>query len=268
VTARLPFDGLGICAAALAALLFILFQPDSAAAQSKLPPGFVFLHDIDSSIAQDMRYAGDNNFVGHRLPGYKAAECILLRDAAKALKRVQEDLAASGYSLKVYDCYRPQRAVRAMLQWAYDGRSDHASERFYPNQEKKTLFAAGYIAARSAHSSGTTVDLTLIVKNGAKPAPFNPAAAYGPCNSPTAQRAPDDSIDMGTGFDCFDRMSFTRSTDITGEQRQRRALLLAAMNRRGFQNYFREWWHFGYGSVMPAGQYDFPIPRRTDRRSR
>ena len=250
---------------ALIALLVLL--PRAALSQGSLPPGFAFLHDVDSSIEQDMRYASENNFTGKRLPGYNAPECILLRDVALALKHVQEDLAASGYGLKVYDCYRPQRAVRAMVQWAYDGHPDPATRRFYPGQEKETLLAAGYIAARSAHSSGTTVDLTLIPKVAASPAPFEPAARYGACNAPVAQRAPDNSLDMGTGFDCFDRKSFTRAPGLTAEQQRRRTLLVAAMNKRGFKNYFREWWHFGFGSIMPGGQYDFPIPRRNARHS-
>ena len=97
--------------------------------ESSLPPGFVYLRDVDPTIAQDIRYAGSNNFVGHPLPGYVAPECILRRDVALALKQVQADLAAAGRGLKVYDCYRPTQAVRAMVRWAYDrtaGRADQA----------------------------------------------------------------------------------------------------------------------------------------------
>ena len=247
---------------AIAALIAALpFAP--LAAQTKLPPGFIFLHDVDPDIAQDMRYASENNFVGRRLPGYNAAECVLRRDVAMALKRVQEDLAGTGYSIKVYDCYRPQRAVRAMVQWAYDGQADGPAKRFYPGVSKNSLFAAGFISAHSAHSSGTAVDLTLVPENAASAPRAESGSPYGPCNGPAARRAPDSSVDMGTEFDCFDRKSFTRTAAITAEQRRHRALLVAVMNRRGFKNYFREWWHFGYGSVLPGAQYDFPIPRRS-----
>jgi D-alanyl-D-alanine dipeptidase len=231
-----------------------------ATAGGALPAGFVYLRDVDPTIAQDIRYAGSDNFVGRPLPGYGAAECILRRDAALALKQVQADLAAAGFGLKVYDCYRPTRAVRAMAQWASDGRGGVATKRFFPKLEKSTLFALGYIAARSAHSTGTAVDLTLVADPRTPAAVFDPAAAYGSCAGPAERRAPDDSVDMGTGYDCFDAASHTASGTVGPEQRHRRALLVAAMSKQGFRNYHREWWHFAYG---PAGRaYDVPIGPR------
>jgi D-alanyl-D-alanine dipeptidase len=235
--------------------------PSVVLAAGALPPGFVYLRDVDPTIAQDIRYAGANNFVGRPLPGYGAAECVLRRDAALALKQVQTDLAAAGLGLKVYDCFRPARAVRAMAQWANDGGSGRATKRFFPKLEKRNLFALGYIAAQSAHSTGTAVDLTLVARPSAPAAPFDPAAAYGSCAGPAAERAPDDSLDMGTGYDCFDTASHTASGVIGEEQRRHRAALVEAMRKRGFRNYFREWWHFSYGT--PAGSYDVPIgPRK------
>ena len=109
---------------------------------------------------------------------------------------------------KVYDCYRPTRAVRAMAAWAHDGDDSAATKRFYPELQKRNLFRLGYIAAQSKHSTGTTVDLTLIRRPAAAAAAFDPAARYGPCTGPAAKRAPDNSIDMGTGFDCFDLRSY------------------------------------------------------------
>ena len=151
-----------------------------------------------------------DNFTGRPLPGYGAAECMLRREAAEALKRVQADLAQENLGLKVYDCYRPTRAVRAMEAWAHDGDDSEATKRFYPALHKRNLFRLGYIAAQSKHSTGTTVDLTLI-RLPAAPAPaFDPAARYGPCTGPAAKRAPDNSIDMGTGFDCFDLRELRR----------------------------------------------------------
>ena len=248
----------------LAAALFVALSlvPPSLA-QTTLPSGFVYLRDIDPSIAQDIRYAGFDNFVGRPLPGYDAPECILRRDVAVALKQVEADLAASGLSVKVYDCYRPARAVRAMAQWAGDRRPGSATKRFFPKLQKDTLFALGYIASRSQHSTGAAVDLTLIERASAPPPPFDSAASYGACTAPARERAPDNSLDMGTGYDCFDMMSHTASAAVNAEQRRRRNLLLAAMAKRGFRNYHREWWHFSYPSTPPLAAYDFPIrPRR------
>jgi len=233
-----------------------------AAAQGGLPPGFVFLRDVDPSIAQDIRYAGADNFVGRPLSGYDAAECVLRREVAAALKRVQVDLRQLRLALKVYDCYRPERAARAMAQWATDGRSELGTKRFFPRVEKRRLFALGYIAASSRHSAGTAVDLTLIEADGARAAAFDPTARYAPCTGPAGQRSPDNSIDMGTGYDCFDVNSHMASHAITAEQQKRRALLVSAMKRHGFSNYFREWWHFSFPAAATGWHHDFPIPRR------
>ena len=266
------------------AFLTLLALTGPAAAAERLPAGFVYLRDIDPSIAQDMRYAGSDNFTGRPLPGYGAGECVLRRAVAQALAQVQVDLARENLSLKVYDCYRPTRAVRAFVRWA-QGADDGATKRFYPALEKRTLFASGYIAAHSAHSTGSAVDLTLIPL-GASPTVRSresgnpgqqtqalPAASgsplargrtenqIGPCTAPADKRAPDNSLDMGTGFDCFDERSHTLSGAIAPAQTRWRALLVAAMRARGFHNYFREWWHFSFG---PRGEpaYDFPIEGR------
>jgi D-alanyl-D-alanine dipeptidase len=145
---------------AFAAMAFaVLTIP--AQAQGRLPPDFVYLRDVDATIEQDMRYAGAKNFTGRPLPGYGAAECVLRRDAAAALKMVQDHLRGSGLSLKVYDCYRPQRAVSAMASWA-GAPEDNATKRFYPRRDKQKLFAEGWISPRSRHSAGIAVDLTLV----------------------------------------------------------------------------------------------------------
>jgi len=229
----------------------------AAQAQSRLPPDFVYLRDIDPSIAQDMRYASANNFTGRHLPGYGAPECVLRRDAALALKRVQDTLKGNGLSLKVYDCYRPQRAVNAMAQWA-SGREDGSTKRFYPALEKRTLFSEGWIAFRSRHSAGIAVDLTVVPAASSAPS-FEAGRHYGNCDAPWRERAPDNSIDMGTSFDCFSAKSYTRSGAISGAERANRERLGAAMAKHGFHNYFREWWHFEYrGGPQPVG-YDVPI---------
>jgi zinc D-Ala-D-Ala dipeptidase len=254
---------------AINAALVLLALTAPAAGRDGLPADFVYLGDVEPSIAQDMRYAGHDNFVGRPLPGYGAPECVLRRAVAFALSKVQAELAKSKLSLKVYDCYRPRRAVAAMARWAQDGADDGArdspTKRFFPTMEKRTLFASGYIASQSAHSTGTAIDLTLVRLPAAPPAPFDPAASYGPCTAPAVQRAPDSSLDMGSGFDCFDAKSHTGSAAISPEQTRARATLLAAMRRHGFKNYFREWWHFSYAGVPPAPAYDFPIGPRAGR---
>ena len=240
-------------------LLMLALTALPAAAQAReLPGNLVYLRDIDPSIAQDMRYATPDNFTGAALPGYDAGECILRRDVAQALRKVQASLAPQHLSLKVYDCYRPTRAVAAMARWA-QAPEDGATRRFYPALDKRTLFS-GYISARSAHSTGTAVDLTLVPVPAAPTPPYDARAAYGPCTGTPAQRAPDSSLDMGTGYDCFDNKSHTASPAVSAQAKRGRALLGDAMRAQGFKNYFREWWHFSYG--RPAQAYDVPIAPR------
>ena len=221
-----------------------------AAAAQVLPPQFVYLRDIDPTIAQDIRYAGSDNFVGHPLPGYEAPECVLQEVAARALASVQAALAAGGLGLKVYDCYRPARAVRAMLSWAATGPAGGTDERFFPHVPKGELLARGYLARRSVHSAGLAVDLTLIGRTAWPPT----AVAPGPCRGPA-----DDSLDMGTTFDCFDPLAQTAARLIGAPARQHRASLVAAMRRRGFANYHREWWHFTLQGDRTSEAFDFPI---------
>ena len=242
----------------LSALAVALSLPAGAAAAQDLPQGLVRLRDVDATIAQDMRYATTNNFTGRPLPGYDAGQCILARAAALALKRVQADLARENLSLKVYDCYRPTRAVAAMARWAANSHASADTRRFYPALKKDRLFALGWIAAHSAHSRGVAVDLTLVPKGSPQPA-FDPNAHYGSCAGATAARAPDNSLDMGTGYDCFDARSFTRAAGLTRDEQARRAHLVTAMGRRGFVNYKREWWHFSYPAADQRRAYDVPV---------
>jgi zinc D-Ala-D-Ala dipeptidase len=234
---------------------------------ASMPADFVYLRDIDPGILQDVRYAGANNFTGRPVPGYATAECVLLRPVAQALAQVQADVAGRSLSLKVYDCYRPQRAVKAFVQWANDGKDSGATKRFYPNLKKSELLAARYIAAASGHSRGIAVDVTLVQLPVTPQPPFDPKRSYGACTARAEDRAPDNSIDMGTGFDCFDPRSHTAGADISAEQQRWRGILVAAMEQHRFKNYAGEWWHFTYqmrGSAsLPA--YDFPIlPRPGD----
>ena len=239
----------------LVLILILLSCPfRTRAAAQGLPTGFAYLGDVDPTIEQDIRYAGSDNFVGHPLPGYEAAECVLRIAPARALQAVQADLSAQGLGLKVYDCYRPIRAVRAMISWAMRGLADRYDERFFPRVAKGALLKDGYIGKRSTHSSGLAVDLTLVGSGNSGKV----VERTGPCRGPI-----DDGLDMGTTFDCFDPMAQTADPGIAITARQSRLLLVAAMGRHGFSNYRREWWHFTYGHDDPGRtSLDFAITPR------
>lgn len=247
-----------LVAAGLGCLLAV--AAGSGAAAQGLPGDFVFLRDVDPSIRQDIRYAGANNFVGRRLAGYGAAECVVKRAVARALAQVQRDLAPQRLSLKMYDCYRPARAVRDIVAWSKDGRETPAQRTYNPGLSKADLFRLGYIAERSGHSTGAAIDLTLVEVPAPKVAAFDPGRLYGDCTADIRQRAPDDAVDMGTGYDCSDTKAHTAAAGITPAQRRWRARLVAAMAKVGFVNYAKEWWHFSLPGVGDA-PYDFPIAR-------
>ena len=233
----------------------------SAAGAQSLPGGFVFLRDIDPSILQDIRYAGSNNFVGRPLNGYSAAECIVKRDVGLALKSIQQALAPQNLSLKMLDCYRPVRAVHDMVVWAQNGRETPAERSYNPAFSKKDLFRLGYIAEHSGHSAGAAVDVTLVDLKADPSSPFDPNKTYADCTADSSARAPEASVDMGTGYDCSDLKAHTAAPTITAEQRRWRNLLVAVMTKQGFVNYSKEWWHFSLpGTGRPA--YDFPIAPR------
>jgi D-alanyl-D-alanine dipeptidase len=208
-----------------------------AASATELPHGFVYLSDIDPTIAQDMRYAGENNFTGARVAGYLAAECILTERTAKALAAVQRDLAPKGYGIEVLDCYRPLKAVKRFVEWASE--NGPADPGHNPNVPRNRLVAEGYIGKASAHSSGGTVDLTLVrlAKGSVMP------------------------LDLGTPFDFFDARAHIDSIAIPQEARKLRMALAKAMAQRGFKGYRREWWHFSYRlAPFPTRRFDFDIP--------
>lgn len=190
----------------LAALLAVTAASATARAtpEPKAPEDFVALGSVDPTIIQEMRYFTPHNFVGERIDGYRQPICILTRPAAEALHKAQVTLLHEGYTLKVYDCYRPQRAVDHFVRWAEDLDDQVMKPEFYPRVDKTRLFEDGYIAEKSGHSRGSTMDLT-IVRLPAKPTrPYVPGGPLVPCYAPQAERFPDNSVDMGTGFDCFD----------------------------------------------------------------
>ena len=219
----------------------------------------MYLREVDRTILQDMRYATANNFTGRRVAGYEAAECILLRNVAEALARAQAELWKSELSLKVYDCYRPRRAVQAFVEWAkMPGRTGESAS-YYPRLAKKDLLAGGYIAAPSSHSRGIAVDLTIVPMPEPKAPPFDTRARYGPCTGPAEARTPDNGLDMGTGFDCFDVLSHTSSPGIHEKQLKARLILVDLMAKHGFENFLREWWHFTFQDATAHQSFDVPV---------
>jgi D-alanyl-D-alanine dipeptidase len=219
---------------ALALLAACAAPPPAAEA-----PRFVSLADAAPRVGLDLRYAGARNFVGTPIDGYEAPVCLLTEPAARALARVQHDLEADGLGLRVFDCYRPERAVAHFARWARDLGDRRTQAEYYPRVDKAALFAEGYIAERSGHSRGSTVDLTLV------------------------GRRPDGSLaelDMGTAFDLFDPRSHTQSPEVPPAARANRLRLRAAMERRGFRNLPLEWWHYTLADEpYPDRTFDVPV---------
>lgn len=207
--------------------LLLAFLTPICANASELPFGFVRLADVAPGLVQDMRYASANNFTGKPVPGYRAPQCWLKSDAAKALADAQDEAHAGGFDLVVYDCYRPRRAVAAFLDWSKnpDARTKRA---YYPHVDKRALFAQGYIAEKSGHSTGLAIDLGVKDWN------------------------------FGAPFDYFDKRSWTQAR-VPAKAHERRETLVALMRKHGFENYPREWWHFTFGDVAKAESYDVEI---------
>ncbi|MFG3499050.1 M15 family metallopeptidase [Streptomyces sp. NPDC047928] len=255
-----------LAAAATAGLLAVPAAAPAAHArpEPKAPEEFVALRSVDPTILQEMRYTTAHNFLGEPVDGYRQPVCLLTRPAARALHRAQVRLLRQGYSLKVYDCYRPQRAVDHFVRWAKDLQDQRMKAEFYPRVDKSRLFDDGYIAEKSGHSRGSTVDLTLVRLPRAPVRAPVPGEPLVECFAPREERFPDDSVDMGTGFDCFDTLSHTEDPRIQGVRRANRQLLKGALAAQGFVNLPEEWWHFTYRpEVFPDTYFDFPVARRS-----
>ena len=220
---------------ALAAVFVVAGVQAPVAALTQRPADFVDAAAVVPGLVVEMRYASSHNFTGRPVDGYEAPHCLLTRQAANALAEVARDVAARGLVIKVFDCYRPVRAVMNFVRWARDLKDQVAKAEFYPNVDKRTLFRGGYIATHSGHSRGSTADLTLAKTGGA-------------------------ALDMGTPFDFFSPKSWTADGTITPAQHANRMLLAAAMSRRGFRGYDKEWWHFTLrGEPFPHTYFDFPV---------
>jgi D-alanyl-D-alanine dipeptidase len=241
------------------AAFFLSFFNISHSADN-LPPGFVDVRHVIPSAALDIRYFGQHNFLGTKVDGYNAPKCILTRKAAEALRRVQEDLRPFDLSLKIYDCYRPQRAVDHFCRWAKDTADTRMKKEFYPTVEKENLFRDGYIAKKSGHSRGSTVDLTVVALPLKQQETFVPGQQLSECYLPVSGRFGDNSIDMGSGFDCFHELSHPENRLVGTQQRINRLMLKALMEKHGFAYHDKEWWHFTLkGEPFPDTYFDFSI---------
>lgn len=198
--------------------------------------GFVDIATVIPEVVVDVRYATANNFVGEPVTGYEAPRIFLSEAAAMALRDVQRALATAGLGIKVFDGYRPQRAVNHFIRWAQDLDDTRMKAIYYPDVAKENLFSEGYIAERSGHSRGSTVDLTLI------------------------RLADGQELDMGSPWDFFDPVSWPGSNAVTAEQHANRMRLRDVMTSHGFNPLTTEWWHFTLRSEpYPDTYFDFVI---------
>lgn len=185
-----------------------------------LPEGFIKLNDIDSTIIVDLKYNTKSNFTGKTVRGYKSNTAILSNEASNALINAQNDFKKLGYSLILFDAYRPQSAVDFFFEWSKDLNDTINKNSYYPNINKSQLFAQGYIAKKSGHSRGSTVDVSLVDLSTMK------------------------QIDMGSIYDYFGIRSSTFYSNISDSQKNNRMILYNVMINNGFKNYSKEWWHF------------------------
>lgn len=215
-------------------LIALLLLANSATAQ--IPAEFIDVRQVVRGVTIDLRYFSRNNFVGEFIDGYEEANMLMTRETAAALIPVENQLRAMGLGLKIFDAYRPQQAVDHFVRWAEDLDDTRMKYRYYPNVDKANLFSDGYIAARSGHSRGSTVDLTII------------------------DRATGDELDMGTPWDFFDLRSWPSSTEVSATQRANRMLLRTLIIEAGFRPLETEWWHFTLeNEPFPDTYFNFVI---------
>jgi D-alanyl-D-alanine dipeptidase len=229
--------------AGLTVTFWSLCAPQGAPAPA-VPDGFVDLAQVAPSILVEARYAGSHNFVGRPIQGYRTARCYLTRQAASQLATIQDELRRFALTLKVYDCYRPQRAVADFADWTQRTGDVKMKAEFYPRADKRDLFKDGYIAHRSGHSRGSTVDLTLVPLPAPAQAAYRGGQPLLDCVGPRARRFDDNSLDMGTGYDCLDPAASTVHPAVGPDALRNRLLLKSIMEKYGFKNYDKEWWHY------------------------
>lgn len=205
-------------------------------ANTELPEGFGYVHEAIPEVVYDIRYHGYDNFLGRPVDGYLEPVAILTNEAIEALSQAADDLADEGYGIIVFDGYRPQKAVDHFVRWAKAVNDTLTKARFYPDVDKADLFSLGYIAERSGHSRGSTVDLTLFyLETG-------------------------EELDMGSGFDFFGPISNHGTNLITQKQADNRMILRDVMLKHGFLLYEKEWWHYTLSNEpFPDTYFDFDV---------
>jgi D-alanyl-D-alanine dipeptidase len=241
---------------------FMIVELCYAIPQEARDKGFVYLHEIDPTILISLRYNSNENFVGKPVDGYKKSVVIITKQAAYALKKVQQEVKKDGYCLVVYDAYRPQQAVNHFIRWSSNTADKSKENQYYPRVDKDQVFDLGYIAKRSGHSRGSTIDLTII-KDGEALHEIQEQEREL-CDGCTIKFLDDGTVDMGSSFDLFDEASHTHNKFIEGQFQERRDYLKAKMEEHGFKNYEKEWWHFNLrNEPFPADRddsyFDFPI---------
>lgn len=217
-------------------LYLFIFAFNALNFAQKLPNGFVYLEDVDASIQKELRYLSNNNFIGSKIDGYKNNCVIITEQAAHQLKKVQAQLLKEGLSLKVFDAYRPQDAVNHFVKWAKVLSDTLMKQDYYPKVPKSQLFNQGYIASKSGHTRGSTIDLTIVdVKTGKE-------------------------LDMGSPYDFFGVQSHPFHSDLSKEQKENRMLLRKMMLENNFKPYENEWWHFTLRNEPFRNTYfNFPV---------
>ena len=237
-----------ICACVLSLLCLALVLTMQRKSKTDDNSEFVTLTDAVPDAILEIRYFGTYNFVGTRIDGYEEPTALLTRRAADSLRAVSDDVKQQGYRLKIYDAYRPQKAVDHFVRWSKDVNDTLMKRYFYPNLPKDVLFPREYICERSGHTRGSTVDLTLFDMSTEK------------------------ELDMGGTFDWFgheshpdfcgnpDTQTYAPSDSLTAEQFNNRMTLRRAMLRHGFKPMRTEWWHFTLADEpFPDTYFTFPV---------
>lgn len=216
-------------------ILLLLLSSFTSCSQN-IPEGFVYLNTIDPSIKVELRYITTNNFIGKPIDGYKTTTIIVSKPTAEALKKVQKKLQPFNLSLKIFDAYRPQQAVDHFVRWAKVLNDTLMKKQYYPSVPKNKLFKLGYIAEKSGHTRGSTVDLTII------------------------DLSTNTELDMGSPYDFFGIESHVVNKKLTKQQQANRLLLRNLMLSNGFKPYENEWWHFTLkNEPYPKTYFNFPI---------
>ena len=215
-------------------ILFSFIQTSFASQISYDKSNFAPIYSVIDDAAFDIRYYSSNNFTGNKINGYKAPVAYMTKESLQALSVAAEDLRKQGYRLLIWDSYRPQKAVDNFVKWINDS-NDEGDKSFYPNLKKSDLLEGQYIMAKSGHTRGSTVDLTIITKDGS-------------------------FVDMGGTFDLFSEISHPDYKKLTKTQKKNRKILHDAMIKAGFKGIDSEWWHFTLeNEPYPDTYFDFDV---------